>query len=312
MGSPFSGSGAPRPPEEIPPSPEPIPERPLETPIEPEAQPERPPRERPFIPGEAPSRPDEFPNQTEQEARSNDMTDRDAVLHQIEAELGREPRIDRVRQNIRLLFAGGALVVEGKVTEIAAKRLIISHAAAIPDVTSVDDQLQVTPAEAITDSELRDRIRAALVGEPALAGCEIEERVTGRVTAVRARGTASGRIRFSVRRGNVMLEGEVPSLTQRRLASVVAWWAPGTCNVVNNMTVRPAENDSTALLAEAVRTVLDKDPGLHAERVQVTARDGAVILDGMVLSETDKVRAERDAWYVDGVGEVVNRLHAGR
>ena len=51
----------------------------------------------------------------------------------------------------------------------------------------------------------------------------------------------SGSIVIEVKKGIVTLNGEVPSLTHKRLAGVLAWWVPGTRDVVNGLEEVPAE-----------------------------------------------------------------------
>lgn len=46
---------------------------------------------------------------------------------------------------------------------------------------------------------------------------------------------------IEVKKGIVTLNGEVPSLTHKRLAGVLAWWVPGTRDVVNGLEEVPAE-----------------------------------------------------------------------
>lgn len=52
-------------------------------------------------------------------------------------------------------------------------------------------------------------------------------------------------------------------LTQKRLAGVLAWWVPGSRDVINRMEVlseQPDQPDSDEELEKAVRIVLKKRP----------------------------------------------------
>lgn len=122
------------------------------------------------------------------------------------------------------------------------------------------------------------------------------------------RRTVVGRIDFKIRQGVITLEGEVPSLSQKRLSGVLAWQIPGPRNVIDELAVRPAENDSDELIANAVRQALDKDPLVHAAGIRVNAQDRLVTLEGAVPAAGERDEAERDAWCVIGVGGVLNRL----
>lgn len=61
-------------------------------------------------------------------------------------------------------------------------------------------------------------------------------------------------------------------------------------------------------IQEAILRELEQDPALKAHKVRVTARDGMVILNGVVDSLRMKVAAERAARRVPGVKAVANEL----
>ena len=170
------------------------------------------------------------------------------------------------------------------------------------------DELRVRPKASVPDGEIRDLLRKALTEEPTLGGCTLREAIPGGFRTVRVPLTAVGRIDIKVRQGVVTLEGEAPSLTQRRLASVLSWQTPGICNVVDELVVSPAEDDSDELVGGAVRLALDRDPTVHAAGIRVDVRDRIVMLEGAVPTAADRDAANRDAWCVSGVDSVVNRL----
>jgi len=117
-----------------------------------------------------------------------------------------------------------------------------------------------------------------------------------------------GTIVVEVSDGVVTLNGEVPSLSHKRLAGVLAWWVPGCRDVVNGLAEVPAQQDNDDELTDAVCLALEKDPFINATKTRVTSKDGVVTLTGLVPSETMKRMAERDAWFVLGVREVVNQI----
>lgn len=236
------------------------------------------------------------------------MPDSEAALEEVRGLLRRDPRIDFDHQRLNLTFANGELLLSGEVREVAQKRLAIASAARAPSVSTVVDELRVRPAEILPDDEIRDLVRKALVEEPALAGCTIREHVAGRFRLAHSPLTTVGHIDIGIARGVVTLAGEVPSLAQKRLAGVLAWWVPGTCDVVNGLDVLPAEEDSDEAVCDAVRLALDRDPAVHAAAVRVSARDGLLALDGTVPAASEIAVAEHDAWLVSGVRDVVNRL----
>ena len=72
------------------------------------------------------------------------------------------------------------------------------------------------------------------------------------------------------------------------------------------------EEDKDDELTDAVRLALEKDPFVDATKIRVTTKEWVVTMDGLVPNETMKQMAERDAWYVLGVSEVINRIQAER
>ena len=110
-----------------------------------------------------------------------------------------------------------------------------------------------------------------------------------------------------------MLDGWVISLSHKRLAGVLAWWVPGCRDVVNGLEVLPPEQDNDDEVSDALSLVLEMDPMIpHPEQIRVETHDHVVTLQGLVNTETEKIRAEQDAWYLFAVDNVINRLAVGR
>ena len=104
------------------------------------------------------------------------------------------------------------------------------------------------------------------------------------------------------------LNGQVSGLDQKRLAGVLAWWVPGSRDVINGIAVEPPEEDSDAAIADALRLVLEKDPFVDASQLRFSVGDAVVTLTGIVLKEAERNMAEYDGWYVFGVDKVINRI----
>jgi osmotically-inducible protein OsmY len=159
------------------------------------------------------------------------------------------------------------------------------------------------------DAEIRDHVCKVLLEESALEQCFIHGMVGGGVETVRkAILEPAGSIVVAVDDGVVTLNGEVPSLTHKRLAGVLAWWVPGSRDVINGLEEVPPEEDNDDELIDAVRLVLEKDPFVNASKISVHSKDWIVTLEGLVPNDTMKQMAERDAWYVLGVKRVINRI----
>jgi len=236
------------------------------------------------------------------------MSERERVLDEVRAAVHSEPRFP-AGAAIDLDFADGTLTVVGEVPNVAVKKRLLSCAAAHPDVAGIIDRLRVAPATVMGDKEIRDHVRDALMNEPALSEAAILTKVgDDLVPARRPPAAHRGVITIAVDDGVVTLDGDVPGLAQKRLAGVLAWWVPGSRDVVNGLGVLPAEEDTYGEIADAVRTALEKDPFVDASQVRVAVKGAAVTLTGIVPTESERDMAEFDAWYVFGVDSVDNQI----
>ena len=237
------------------------------------------------------------------------MSERERVLKEVRAALEREPRINLHKCPIKMEFSDGVLTLEGEAEHIAAKKLSMELAIAVSGVTGIVDRLHVIPATSMGDGAILDAVRDALLQEPTLMNCSLYLIRKGQIGTVREVPTEPrGAIRVSVNEGVVLLDDHVTGLTQKRLAGVLAWWVPGSRDVINGMEVIPDQPDSDEELAKAVRIVLKKDPFVNGDRIRVAVRQSVVTLEGDAPSAPQKDMAEFDAWYVFGVDKVINRL----
>lgn len=232
------------------------------------------------------------------------------VATELRAALEHEPLVDARSERIDVDYDSGVASLSGEVTDIAAKRVTLEHAAALPGVTGIVDRLHVRPAEPMSDGEIADHVEQALLRETAFDECGLRRRVGGDIETLR-QSAPDGRvywIEFRVAGGVVTLDGDVPSLSHKRLAGVLAWWVPGSRDVVNGLGVEPDERDTEQEILDALRLVLDKDP--LVDPTQIGARcDGAVVtLTGAVGGDPARTAAEFDAWALFGVDKVVNRI----
>jgi osmotically-inducible protein OsmY len=219
-----------------------------------------------------------------------------------------EARIDVAHHPIRLMLSDGDLVIEGEVADIAAKKLALERAAAVAEVRGIVDRLRVTPAERMGDGAIRDLVRDALLAEPALDECSIRVSVKAAWETVRSLDSAAGTIDITVSDGVVTLDGNVPGLGLKRLAGILAWWVPGSRDVINGLGVTPPEEDNDGEISDAVRLTLEKDPLVNPDQIRVSTRNAVVTLQGQVPTKSEREAAEFDAWYVFGVDKVVNQI----
>ena len=236
---------------------------------------------------------------------SNTDTSED-ILKRVELAFEHDRRIDFHKHRIKIaLDSDGTLVLEGEVGNIAAKKIALERAAAISG--GIVDRLRVAPSKRMGDGEIRDHVRDALLEEACFAGCNIRTADSGG-SGGKSTVAPQSWIDVVVADGVVTLDGQVSSLSHKRLAGVLAWWVPGSRDVVNGLEVVPDQKDSDGEIAEAVKLVLEKDPFVNANRIRVTIRDAVVTLEGLVLNHSEREMAEMDAWYVFGVDGVINNL----
>lgn len=231
------------------------------------------------------------------------------VLAEGRAALASEPRLADCHARIALSFAESVMTMTGEVPGVAAKKLALKRIAGLEKVTGIVDRLHVVPAEPMGDGQIRVLLRDAFLQEPAFSEFALMEKTNGGIETVQdPADVVRGRIEFTVEDGVVTLNGEVPGLGQKRLAGVLAWWVPGSRDVINGLAESPPEEDNDDEITDAVRIALEKDPFVNVSQVQVTTRDSVVTLRGLVPTDSERDMAEADAWYVLGVNGVDNEL----
>ncbi len=237
------------------------------------------------------------------------MPDRNAVIKRVHRALEYETRINLHRHPVTIGFTDGAVILDGEVPDVAAKKLALELAGAVEGVRGVIDRLHVAPAERRGDGAIRDVLCHFLLREPVLRNCAIRVRVKGGIETLRAvPGDGSGAIEAEVREGMITLDGAVISLSHKRIAGVLAWWTPGCRDVVNSLDVQPPEEDNDAEVVDALRLALEMDPLVQADQIQASCRGYVVTLEGYVRSAEERRQAEHDAWCLFAVDRVINRI----
>lgn len=237
------------------------------------------------------------------------MNSHERIIIEVGAALEREPAVNLHRFPLHLEFSDGSLTLEGEVERITTKKKALEVAAAVPGVTGIVDRLRIAPAQPMQDGEIRDHVCNALEAENLLSSCAVWAMVKGRPEVIRETDSGmEGSIDVEVNDGVVILNGAVPSLSAKRLAGVLAWWVPGTRDVVNGIEISPPEEDNDDEVVDAIRLVLEKDPFVNASQIRATCRNYRVTLEGIVKSETERRMAEVDCCYVFRVDGVENLL----
>ncbi len=235
---------------------------------------------------------------------------RDEIEAEVRAVLRSEPRLG-AKFHLKAIRVedDGSVILDGEVPSVAAKKMALERVAATPGITGIIDRLHVEPATHMGDAEIRVHVRDAMIEEPAFELLEVRECIDGQFEL--ARGVpqgARGTIDIEAQEGVVTLNGTIPGLTSKRLAGVMAWWVPGVRDVVNGIEISPPEEDSPDMIEEAVRVALEKDPLVNASQIRVGVRNAWVRLTGAVAANAERDAAERDAWCILGVDNVLNEI----
>ena len=222
------------------------------------------------------------------------------IIHALRAALETDKDIDLHAYPITISYPD-RLRLEGMVENIIAKRKIRRIAMQLLGHADFEDHLYLETGEQRSDKALLDAVVDALSQEPAFRDVRVyagepEQPQVPQWIAVHTGGCV------------VTLDGELGSLSHRRLAEVTCWWVPGTGNLHNHLRVVPPERDSDDEITDAVLMILEKDPLLHAENITPITHANTVTLNGLVHSREQARMAEYDCWYIPGVHDVIDRL----
>lgn len=205
----------------------------------------------------------------------------------LRAALTEKLHIDLKSNPVAVRMEGPSLLIEGVVGDIAMKKRALLMAMGLPGVEGVIDRLRVRPSSPMTDAEIRDHFYSAISEEPTLQ---------------------SSGIKAEVKDGVIDIEGTAGSLTHKRLAGVLAWWVPGSLDVINSLEVSPPMADNDDEITDALRIVLEKDRLVDSSSITCSCSGFVVTLSGVAASEEARRAAGDDAWYIWGVNDVVNNI----
>jgi len=235
------------------------------------------------------------------------MIREEEVVGTIRSLLERELRVNLHSHPIEVGYADGVVTLSGEVGGIAAKKIALNLAAQPSPVSGIVDRLHVEPSERMEDGAIRDHICNTLTTEPAFKGYSVRAMVKQEMESVRDMNQERI-IEVEVTEGIVILNGTAESISHKRLAGVLAWWVPGSRDVVNGIELSSNMEEQDDELVDIIRIVLEKDPLVNASQITIRSQEGVVTLEGAVATQNSKRAAESDVWYVLGVNEVVNHL----
>jgi len=117
---------------------------------------------------------------------------------------------------------------------------------------------------------------------------------------------SSEHIRIIVKNGWVTLEGHVEWQYQRSTAETAVRRIKGVKGVTNLIQLRPRAEPSD--IKRKIQEAFKRSAEVDANRIQIEANGGEVILKGTVRSWIEREEAERVAWSAPGVTNVVDRI----
>ncbi|WP_435005482.1 BON domain-containing protein [Tundrisphaera lichenicola] len=114
------------------------------------------------------------------------------------------------------------------------------------------------------------------------------------------------RIKLSVSKGWVTLEGEVDWHYQKESAEEAVRHLLGVRGVIDQISIKPEV--SAAEVKSRIEASLKRSAELDAKKIRVETHDGKVTLMGDVHSWSERQEAQATAWSAPGVTQVDNQI----
>jgi osmotically-inducible protein OsmY len=241
----------------------------------------------------------------------------------------------------------GVVTLKGRVLNEPMRQLAIAIAKDTDGVKQVVNQLDVEIAGPVAPSRAQNGATpgaVATTGSSSPTAGPDDGRITSSIQSKyfisdRLKGR---RVNVTSSGGVVTLNGEVGNETERAEALLLARTTDGVTRVEDSLTVTaaspaaaaapasPAPSSPAAAAAPSpaspaspvadgddslgarVKTQLSSDARVKGAAIDVTAKNGVVLLQGTVPSTAAKQRALTVARGTDGVTQVVDRLHVGK
>jgi hyperosmotically inducible periplasmic protein len=236
----------------------------------------------------------------------------------------------------------GVVTVKGFVESPAARERALQLARETDGVKRVNDQLLIGQSPAAFESAQRPVATSGSEAAGAAAAGGVAKLDDARITSlIQAKyfldsAVKGRRIDVDTRGGIVTLTGAVASERERAQALLLARMTEGVSRVEDHLSVNAALDPSAAggaagagqtlsdvaknaggrvedvALTAKVQAKFAADAQVKARAIEVTTKDGVVMLEGSVPSAAARQRAVTLARQTEGVVQVVDRLTVGR
>jgi osmotically-inducible protein OsmY len=206
------------------------------------------------------------------------------LQEQVLAALDRELGVDAAQIGVSVV--DGVVTLQGLVATFRQKWLAERAARRLVGVRAIANDLEAASTRATTsDAAIAQEVANALEWDSAIP---------------------TGRVKATVRHGWVTLSGTTTWQFQRSAAERAAALVGGVKGVANSITLEPqiSVGDLQARIEAALRHAAEAD----AHGIRIEARDGTVVLSGIVHSASEREAAERAALTAPGVSRVDDRL----
>lgn len=209
---------------------------------------------------------------------------------QIQRDVLEELRVDRrvAETDVGVTVLHGVVTLAGTLPSWAMKMAAQEAAHRVEGVLDVanDLELRLPGLGAPSDSEVAEHVRHALAGDLELP---------------------AGRIRTTIARGMVTLEGEVDSAGQRDEAARAVRRVRGVTGLSNRLLVIAPELGAEEIQA-AITSALQRQAQREAQHVQIEVRDRSVTVTGTIHSWSERRAIIGTLRGVRGVDVIIDEL----